>query len=434
MNTFSFQKEVNPARVVNNHTERRLLGFEDNKASSLSQRKLVESIQRSRLIPAGIIQRKLNIEGTDIRLIEPWVERTESTEVVQKLVQWINSGDHSYTNWIEAIEAAKTKTPASNDETSQDSVINAVKESFSERITISEFTFDSQAQAKDKAMAFGSFLGNLQSEIQAFVDGIAPGRYKSLARFYVADQQADVTHPGLNSWAFLKKDLATTGLDDRELSKMAARHMAYGHESGSTITNSPFVSTTEDIQTLIRADSPQGLFEKPNMPSVSDVSVRPKVSNISRLRVSPLSRPPFPSQTSMMSEKTDLPDSSTSSEQTSSSRPSAVTPAAKLIPQSNGSFQILGKDFAINTSPIITYLLYGYNQSTPQFAKRPVATHVAFLVVPIHRTVLPPKGILPQSCCIREKEVVVYAPDVSLSRWFVGCVYNDLPELTGGIR
>lgn len=439
MNTYSFQKQVNPARVVNNHTQRWLLGFEDNKASSLSQRKLVESIQRSRLIPAGIIQRKLNIEGKDIRLIEPWVERTESAEVIQILVQWINSGDHSYKNWIEAIEAAKTAMSALNDETSQDSVINAVIENFSERITISDFTFDSQAQAKDKAMAFGSFLGNLQSEIQAFVDRIAPGRYKSLARFYVADQQADVKHPGLNSWAFLNKDLATTGLDNTELSKMAAQHMAYGHESGSTIKNSPFVSTTEDIQDLIRADSPQGLFQQSDNSSVPGARPRPKVPNSSRLGASPLSRPcPLPrpsllSQTSMISEETDLLDSSTSSEQISSLRPPAVTPAIKLIPQSDGSFQIDGKDIAMGTSPIITNLLYGY-QSTPQYEKRPVATHVAFLVVPIHRTVLPPKRIYPESCCIREKEVVVYAPDVSLSRWFVGCVYNVFPELTGGMR
>lgn len=151
----------------------------------------------------------------------------------------------------------------------------------------------------------------------------------------------------------------------------ADTHMLLGHDVyGASIRHSPFVSTTENVQELLKTDSPYNQ-EGGNCGRFS-ANTQQEASRFKNFK--------------------------------------------------------LPKQEAQYYSDRIAILTHGQSSYNPTI---PVATHIAFLVVPLHRLYYPPTTASAVSCCRLENEVTIFAPDADLARWMVGEVTNDLPELTG---
>lgn len=231
-------------------------------------------------------------------------------------------------------------------------------------------------EAKAKAEAYASRLFDIQNQIQIELDTLAPDRFKCLVRFYVKDPRTPATHPGLNSWFYHRRQTSpgSTELSASPLSQpesTADTHMLLGHDvHGASIRHSPFVSTTENVQELLKTDSPYN--QEGRSLALMSANTQQETSRFKNFK-----------------------------------------------PQ---------KQEAQYYSDRIAILTHGQSSHDPTI---PVATHIAFLVVPLHRLYYPPASASPASCCRLEKEVTIFAPDVDLARWMVGEVTNDLPELTG---
>lgn len=94
---------------------------------------------------------------------------------------------------------------------------------------------------------------HVQRMAQAYFDSQG---IKILARFFVEDENTGTKYPGINSWAFLAKE--DPDMSDVDIYRTASQHMKFGHDVGGkkgVLTNSPLVSTTEDLAKALMADS-----------------------------------------------------------------------------------------------------------------------------------------------------------------------------------
>lgn len=105
----------------------------------------------------------------------------------------------------------------------------------------------------------------------------------------------------------------------------------------------------------------------------------------------------------------------------------------RLVVSSQNSQRGSTEDPPLNYSPIVGNLIYGYGAGNENgnghLNRGPAATHVAYLVVPVHRTVKRLEGSRSNLCCNLEKEILIYAPDTSLERWVVGRIKNVIPYM-----
>lgn len=130
----------------------------------------------------------------------------------------------------------------------------------------------------------------------------------------------------------------------------ADTHMLLGHDVyGASIRHSPFVSTTENVQELLKTDSPYNQ-EGGNCGRFS-ANTQQEASRFKNFK--------------------------------------------------------LPKQEAQYYSDRIAILTHGQSSYNPTI---PVATHIAFLVVPLHRLYYPPTTASAVSCCRLENEVTIFAP------------------------
>lgn len=80
-------------------------------------------------------------------------------------------------------------------------------------------------------------------------------------RGYVDNKGQENKYTGLNSRRFMSKS-ENLFADFNQLPKKAYDHMVYGHGNDFT----PFVSTTEDVLSLVRVDMPDELQKIPELP------------------------------------------------------------------------------------------------------------------------------------------------------------------------
>lgn len=291
-------------------------------------------------------------------------------------------------------------SPPSSSSLSTDELVALARGEFS-GFAIADIELGPSATPGAKASEFAGLVEKGRLAIQAFADKRAPGLYSCVVRFHVLDENVGKTHPGLNSWAYLEaKKTGKPVAEVKDRAGMAKEHMDFGHDIGGSkddgvLEKSHFVSGTDDVGALIKADSPDNPARSKALISNAAVDeFKPGGSKTSG-RAMPL-RPTL-----------------------------GKSGPAKAPSRKGGKF----------VSDRIIYLTHGVeNAKLAKNLKVPVATHIAFLLVPKESTYRPAEGTSPDMCCVLEHEVTIFAPDVDLAQFVVAEVENKLPELTGRFR
>ncbi|MYM67082.1 hypothetical protein GTP45_09600 [Pseudoduganella sp. FT55W] len=261
----------------------------------------------------------------------------------------------------------------------------------------------SPSDLKNNASTFAIKLEAKRSLAQGIADANFPGMYDCLVRFHVKDENVGKVHPGVNSWAYLKHLKGERVAQETDTEALAAKHMDYGHDAESVngvevVTDSPFVSTSENVEKLVDADSPFN----PNRGLALAASSNQGEQSMLRKFNAPKKNLDAPSMVS---------------------KPFSPSIATKKGSQS--------REPALYVSDKIVNLTHGYpNQVHANiFApKAPVATHISILLVPKLLTTRPGPGN-PKRCCILEAEVVINAPTTDLAQFVVLEIRNQLPQL-----
>lgn len=372
----------------------------------------------------GTIQRKLLVENKPVDALPDWISQQYSSEICTTLSNWIaakNGLTFTFSAWSDAIRGAAALNRAVLSARNEEPEIERIKRLFSNEIS----QISSQAIITDspqqKAAEFATLLAEKQQKLQKYLNEHAPG-YVALVRFYVKDHNVGKTHPGLNSWAFLEQQKNPGNV--RQLyanpRETAISHMLYGHDTDApngqeVITGSPFISTTTDVNALLKADSPYNPDRNKALQSNIDFSDKLAMS-----RSSGMSSSSGPAKGSLRRQIGKASVANNNNNNSSSS-------------QSKSGMAMAQKNPGKHLSDKIVALTYGHRDAVTGHAlyKVHVATHIAFLAVPPDRVHTPSEDIPPNSCCVLEKECTIFAPSTDLSNWLVAEVNNRLPDLTG---
>lgn len=280
--------------------------------------------------------------------------------------------------------------------------------------------------AQTKAAQYATYLENLRRQVQAFADDQASGRYVCIIRFYVKDENIGKTHPGLNSWAFLRGQQGKPVAETTDRKSVAKQHMEVGHDTDNAgLKDSPLVSGSYDAEALLAADSPfntksrDALVRDAGFKDTEDASGKGKAAsqqpargNLKDLRKAVLSKGPPPK-----------PEATSGGPSTAPEKPKQE--------EAHASGAHFSQRIAILSHGVKSQVPHQTDEQFARALKLPIASHVAFMLVPRDMTELPPEGTKAEMCCILEKEITIFAPDIDLANFVVLEVANLLPKVTG---